>query len=245
METTKSLLQYDTYDESTGTASVIIVAAGSSTRMGGVSKQLLSVGGIPVIARTLLAFQRAACIKNIVLVARECDILDLQKIAEKYMITKLTDIVEGGNCREESVKNGVLRLAKDSKTVLIHDGARPLVTQEVISAVADAAEKFLAATCAVPVKDTLKVVEDGIITDTLERAKIYSAQTPQGFSYPLFKNAIESIDDLSQFTDDCAVVESKGTSVHIVLGDYNNIKITTKEDVLIAEEIVKRGECDD
>ena len=104
METTKSLLQYDTYDESTGTASVIIVAAGSSTRMGGVSKQLLSVGGIPVIARTLLAFQRAACIKNIVLVARECDILDLQKIAEKYMITKLAVTVSNNENILHTVK---------------------------------------------------------------------------------------------------------------------------------------------
>ncbi len=243
METTKTLLQYDTYVEPLGMASAIIVAAGSSTRMGGVSKQLLSVGGIPVIARTLLSFQRASCIKNIVLVARECDMPELQIIAEKFMITKLTDIVEGGACREESVKNGVLRLDKDTKIVLVHDGARPLVTGEIICAVAEAAEKYGAATCAVPVKDTLKVVENGVITDTLERAKIYSAQTPQGFSYTLFKNAIESVEDLSLFTDDCAVVENAGKPVHIVMGDYNNIKITTKEDVLIAEEIIKRGEA--
>ena len=242
MKTTDTLLQYDTYVGSEGTASAIIVAAGSSTRMGGVSKQLLSIGGIPVIARTLLAFQRASCIKNIVLVARESDVPDLQIIAEKYMISKLTDIVEGGFCREESVKNGVLRLDKDTKTLLIHDGARPLVSEEIISSVAEAAETYGAATCAVPVKDTLKVVEDGVITDTLERTKIYSAQTPQGFSYMLFKNAIESADDLSQFTDDCAVVENTGASVHVVLGNYNNIKITTKEDVLLAEEIIKRGE---
>lgn len=242
MEATKTLLQYDTYGQAEGSAAAIIVAAGSSTRMGGVSKQFLTVGGIPVIARTLLAFERAACIKNIVLVARECDIPDLQIIAQKYMISKLTDIVTGGSCREESVKNGVAALASDTKTVLIHDGARPLITDAVIISVSKAAEEYGAATCAVPVKDTLKVVKNGVITDTLDRSQIYSAQTPQGFSYSLFKKAISEVDDLSLFTDDCSVVESCDISVHVVLGDYNNIKITTKEDVLVAEEIIKRGE---
>ncbi len=241
MELTKPMLEYETSTENGGTASAIIVAAGSSSRMGGIPKQLLNVGGIPVLARTLLAFENAACIKNIVIVARECDILSFQLLAEKYLITKVTDIVEGGSCREESVKNGVMCLGCDTKCLLVHDGARPFVNEKIITDVAKAAEEFGAAACAVPVKDTLKVVESGIVTNTLDRSSVFSVQTPQGFSFELFKKSITSKNDLSVFTDDCSVVEADGIKVHIVEGDYNNIKITTKEDISIAEGILASG----
>lgn len=238
MEKTELRLEYDTYIRKEGSVSAIIVAAGSSTRMGGESKQLMTLGGIPVLARTLLAFERAKCIKNIVIVARDCDILPFQIIAEKYIISKVSDIVCGGCCREESVKNGVLRLGDDTEYVLIHDGARPLIEPELIERVAAAAEKFGAVTCGVPVKDTLKLVKDGVVDTTLDRSQIYSIQTPQGFNYKLFKECIAGIDDLTVYTDDCAVVESCGHSVHIVEGDYNNIKITTKEDISVASGIL-------
>ncbi len=245
MELTELMLKYETSAENNGTVSAIIVAAGSSSRMGGVSKQLLCIGGIPVLARTLLAFENAKCIKNIVIVARECDILSFQMLAEKYLITKVTDIVEGGSCREESVKNGILRLDGNTECVLIHDGARPFVTGEIIESVASAAGKYGAATCAVAVKDTLKVVENGIVENTLDRSTIYSIQTPQGFRFEQFKKSITSKEDLSVFTDDCSVVEADGIKVRIVEGSYNNIKITTKEDLCIAEGILNAGgkEC--
>ncbi len=238
MEIVETLLKYDTVAETEGTVSAVIVAAGSSTRMGGTQKQLLTLGGIPVLARTLLVFERSRHVKNIVVVARESDILSYQMLADKYMISKLTDIVSGGRCREESVKNGISRLSSDTKSVIIHDGARPLVSDEVISRVCEALERFDAVTCAVPVKDTLKLVKDGKVIKTLDRSCCYSVQTPQGFSYPLFKECIASAEDLSSFTDDCAVAESKGISVHIVDGDYNNIKITTAEDIAVAEGII-------
>lgn len=241
MELTELLLKYETENVEKGNVSAVIVAAGSSSRMGGVQKQLLCIGGIPVLARTLLAFENAKCIKNIVIVARECDILGFQMLVDKYMISKVTDIVEGGSCREESVKNGVLQLDLDTECVLIHDGARPFVTEEIITAVAEAAREHGAASCAVAVKDTLKMVENGVVKQTLNRDSIVSIQTPQGFDYKKFKAAITSKDDLSVFTDDCSVVEADGMTVRIVEGSYNNIKITTQEDVAVAEGILGFG----
>ncbi|MBR6693973.1 MAG: 2-C-methyl-D-erythritol 4-phosphate cytidylyltransferase [Clostridia bacterium] len=241
MELAEMLLKYEIGAPNTGSVSAVIVAAGSSSRMGGISKQMLCVGGIPVLARTLLAFENAKCIKNIVVVARECDILSFQMLAEKYMITKLTDITPGGSCREESVKNGILRLDNDTDCVLIHDGARPFVTEKVIESVAEAVKKYGAAACAVAVKDTLKIVENGIIKETIDRSSAFAVQTPQGFDFAAFKEAITKSDDLSQYTDDCSVMEANGVKVHIVEGDYNNIKITTSEDITIAEGILGRG----
>ena len=241
MELTQAILQYDTCVENDGAFSVIVVAAGNSSRMGGVSKQLLSIGGIPVLARTLLTLERTKCIKNIVIVARECDILSFQLLVDKYMINKVTDIVCGGSCREESVKNGVLALPDDTKYLLVHDGARPFVTPDIIASVADAVIEHGAATCGVAVKDTLKVVKDGIIENTLDRSTVFSVQTPQGFNFAEFKYAITSAKDLSIFTDDCAVMESVGKKVYMVEGSYNNIKITTNEDIAIAEGIIGLG----
>ncbi len=241
MELTELLLKYETESENNGDVSVVVVAAGSSSRMGGVSKQMLTIGGIPVLARTLLAFENAKCVKNIVVVARESDILSFQMLAEKYMITKLTDITVGGSCREESVKNGILLLDDNTECVLIHDGARPFVTEEIIESVADAVKSFGAAACAVAVKDTLKSVENGVIKETIDRESVVSIQTPQGFNYPKFKEAILSRNDLSVFTDDCSIAEADGMEIHIVEGSYKNIKITTQEDILIAEGILSGG----
>ncbi len=241
MELTETILQYDTCAENGGDVSVIVVAAGNSSRMGGTSKQLLSIGGIPVLARTLLTFERTKCVKNIVIVARECDILPFQLLVDKYMIGKVTDIVCGGSCREESVKNGILSLSPDTEYVLIHDGARPFVTPEIITKVADATKAHGAAACGVAVKDTLKLVKDGKIEKTIDRSTVFSIQTPQGFNFAEFRYAITNAKDLSIFTDDCAVIESVGKTVYTVEGSYNNIKITTAEDIALAEGIISLG----
>ena len=238
MELTETLFSCDTYIENEGYASAVIVAAGSSSRMNGCQKLTMTIGGIPVIARTMLAFERAKSIKNIVIVTRESDVLTMQMIAQKYMITKITDIIVGGSNREESVKNGINRLNENTKYVLIHDGARPLINTELIDKVSAACIDNDAVACAVPVKDTIKVVRDGLVEKTLERSSLYAMQTPQAFSYPVYKKCINSVEDLSKFTDDCAVAENFGVSVRIIDGDYNNIKITTKEDVQIAEGIL-------
>ena len=238
MELAETLLNFDAVSENKGFASAVIVAAGSSTRMGGVSKQLMTLGGIPVIARTLLAFERAENIKDIVVVTRESDILSLQMIAQKYMITKLCDIIAGGDCREESVKNGINRLDANTEYVLIHDGARPLITPQLINNVALTVREKKAVACAVPVKDTIKVVSSGIIEKTLDRASLFAVQTPQAFAYKKFKECINADIDLSLFTDDCAIAENFGIPVAIMEGDYNNLKITTKEDIVLAENIL-------
>lgn len=218
----------------------IIVAAGSSTRMQGANKQFLELDGIPVIARTLMAFENCSAVKNIILVVRDEDIFALQLLAEKYMITKLSDIVCGGKCRPESVLKGFSRLSEDETYVLIHDGARPLVTDGVITAVADALEGFSAVTCAVKVKDTIKQVdENGCVVKTLDRSSLVAVQTPQGVKINDYLGVVKKIGDVSLFTDDTSIMEAAGFSVATVEGDYNNIKITTPEDIAIAEGILK------
>lgn len=239
-------VQTDTVDSSVG---VIIVAAGSASRMGGINKILTSLSGRPVIAHTIAAFNNSPIIRDIVLVTREDMILDLQKILDQYGFFKVTDIVTGGSCREESVKNGFERLIKNKKikTVLIHDGARPLVSEEVICSTVKGAEEFLAVIPAVPVKDTVKKIGSlGRVEETVERANLVNVQTPQGFSVSVLSDAFEKAgDDLSAFTDDASLAENAGHTVYTVMGDYKNIKITTPEDTVLAEAYLNliKGEC--
>lgn len=219
---------------------VIIVAAGSSSRMKGINKQFFEVGGMPVIARTMTAFENSALISRIVLVTKAEFIADIQKIASKYNISKLTDVVEGGNDRFSSVINGLNCINDGEKKVLIHDGARPFVNSMVIGNVCAALQNFDAAVCAVPLKDTIKTVnDDGTVKNTLDRSKIFSVQTPQGVDVELYKNAVAKITDTSVITDDASVMELSGYSVKIVDGDYKNIKITTPEDMVLAEAFLK------
>ena len=221
---------------------VIIVAAGSASRMGGVNKILAPLAGKPVIYHTLSAFNENPAISDIVLVTREDMVLDLQKIADEYGFLKVTDVITGGSCREDSVKNGFERLIKNPeiKTVLIHDGARPLVRQEVINRVINAAEEFSAVVPAVPVKDTIKKIGVlGKVEETVDRSNLVNIQTPQGFEVETFKTALEKADDLSRFTDDASIAEAAGFPVYTVTGDYKNIKITTPEDVILVEAYLK------
>ena len=220
-----------TVNDNTGGLPVIIVAAGSSTRMG-TNKQFLEIGSIPVIARTLMAFQNCEAISRIILVTRAEDIFTLQTMASNYGITKLTDILCGGDNRQQSVLNGFERLSKDEKSVLIHDGARPLVSNRVICAVAEKLENCQAVTCAVKVKDTIKQVDkDGKVVKTLLRDSLVSVQTPQGVKVDEYLSAVKEIKDISLLTDDMSVMETAGYTVYTVEGDYKNIKITTPEDI--------------
>lgn len=232
---TEAKLQYDICTENRNGLPVIIVAAGSSTRMNGKNKLFLELNGIPVIAKTLLAFENCEKIKNIILVTRDEDILSMQLVAEKYMITKLSDIVCGGENRQKSVLNGFARLDENDKNVLIHDGARPLVSERIICDVADALEKYSAVTCAVRLKDTVKETDEkGMVIKTLDRKSLVAVQTPQGVNACEYLKAAENA-DLSLFTDDTSVMEAAGYEVFTVEGDYKNIKITTPEDIFAAE----------
>lgn len=221
---------------------VIIVAAGSSNRMQGINKQFLEIDCVPVIVRTMSAFEDSPLISRIILVTKEEYIADIERLADNYSITKLTDVVSGGADRFSSVLNGFKCLNNDEEKVLIHDGARPFVDCVVIGNVCAALPNFDSAICAVPIKDTVKVVDsNGIVKDTPARSELYSAQTPQGVDVSLYIKAAETIENKSLITDDASVMELAGHSVKIVMGDYKNIKITTPEDIILAEAIL-RGE---
>lgn len=249
MSTKTFSLEYTKTDSVNASVGVIIVAAGSASRMGGVNKILAPLSGRPVIAHTLSAFNSSPDVSDIVLVTRGDMILDLQNIADEYGFFKVTDIIEGGNCREESVKKGFERLIKNPaiKTVLIHDGARPLVSGGLISSVVNSTEEFSATVPAVPVKDTVKRVGAlGKVAETVDRTNLVNIQTPQGFSVERFKTALERAgEELSRFTDDASIAEAADIPVYTVMGDYKNIKLTTPEDMLLAEAYLKliEGEC--
>lgn len=219
--------------------SVIIVAAGSSTRMQGTDKQLAEIGGIPVIARSMLAFEKCESVIEIIVVTRDDRIETVKSLAEKYGITKLSCVVPGGNTRQESVMNGVRKISDEGKMIAVHDGARPLVTPENIERTIADARVFSGAVLGVPVKDTIKVVSDGLITDTPPRSSLYITQTPQVFKRTVYLRAVEFAQrNYLDFTDDCQLAEAIGVKVCMTVGDYKNIKITTPEDIAIAEAIL-------
>ena len=236
METTKLKFEYAVENGKESGIPVIIVAAGASARMQGINKQLLEIKGVPVIVKTLLAFEKSQCIKNIILVVKESDLYELQILTEKYSITKLTDIVCGGKTRQESVLKGLARIKQTDKNVLIHDGARPFVNEEIISAVAQALNTYDAVTCAVKLKDTIKQVDEtGKIIYTLNRNTLIAVQTPQGVNIEKYRKAIETVEDFTAYTDDTSIMEAAGFTAATVNGSYKNIKITTPEDIPLAE----------
>ena len=214
----------------------ILVAAGSSARMksGGASKTMMEIGGEPVLSRTLRAFENTACISKIVIVARACDFDAIQKASA--FVTKPLTITEGGKERQDSVSNGAA-LCGDAEYIAVHDAARPFITPEEIETVCADAEKYGAATLAVPVKDTVKVAAaDGTVCATPERSTLRAIQTPQVFRLSLYKEALCLAKNAGkQYTDDCQLIEAAGGKVYLTPGDYKNIKITTPEDLLVAE----------
>ena len=219
--------------------SAIIVAAGNSTRMG-VDKQRLLLGGRPVIIHTLSAFEHCPSIDEIVLVTRAEEIEPLTALAEKYGITKLSSVVEGGADRQTSVAHGIACCAEESTHFAIHDGARPLITSEVITRTVETAKKTGAAAAAVRVKDTIKVVnEQNVIIDTPNRDTLWSVQTPQVFEKQVYLHSLAYAEENKlAVTDDCRLAEAAGYAVQLVEGSYRNIKITTPEDIAMAEGLL-------
>lgn len=238
MAKTELKLEYEICTPDENSLPAIIVAAGSSARMGK-NKLFLELGGIPVIAKTLLAFENCSAVSRIILVVRAEDVFALQMLAERYAISKLSDIVCGGNTRQESVLKGFSRLSACEQAVLIHDGARPLVSGEIICAVANALDTCSAVTCAVKVKDTVKQVDgNGFVVKTLERDSLIAVQTPQGVKVADYTAAVNQVGDVSRYTDDMSVMEAAGFKVKTVEGSYTNIKITTPEDISAAESFL-------
>ncbi len=216
----------------------IILGAGNSTRMkSNKSKLLLEISGKTVIERSVEAFRGVKEITAVTVVCRECDLPEYRRIFGDSV-----SFVIGGNTRQQSVKNAVKSI-DNADLVIIHDGARPLVKQSDIEAAIEAAKNCGAAAVGVPVKDTIKVVnKDNIIVDTPERSTLYAVQTPQIFDYQTFKKALEKVEaDGMDFTDDCRLIEYSGGCVKMVAGSYSNIKITTPEDIAVAESIINKG----
>lgn len=219
----------------------VIVAAGSSRRMGGENKLLLEIDGVPVLARTLSAFQKCAAIRDIVLVCREQDIMPYTELAKAFSIDKLCTVTRGGETRTESVLAGITAAPENAVLVAVHDGARPLVSEAVITEAVTTAAEYGAAAPVVPVKDSIKRIEDGNIAADVARNTLAAVQTPQVFRKDLLRRALTSTAERGySFTDDCAAVESLGTIVKATHGSYQNIKITTPEDILVAEALLTR-----
>lgn len=215
----------------------IILGAGNSTRMKSKkSKLLLEISGKTVIERSVEAFKNIADISAITVVCRECDLPEYRRIFGDSV-----SFVIGGNTRQQSVKNAV-KSVDNADLVIIHDGARPLIKQSDIEAAIEAAKNCGAAAVGVPVKDTIKVInKDNVIIDTPERSTLYAVQTPQIFDYQTFKKALEKAEaDGMDFTDDCRLIEYSGGIVKMVTGSYSNIKITTPEDIAVAESIINK-----
>lgn len=219
--------------------SVVIVCAGNSTRMQGKNKILLPLGDKLVIGVTMSAFQTCESVKEIIIVAREQDIPEIKAEAERSGITKLAACTTGGATRQESVINGIRCISKDTDMIAVHDGARPLVKPEHIEKTIKDARVFGGAALGMPVKDTIKVVDDGLITDTPPRSSLYITQTPQVFRKKLYFEGIDfSLEHGLDFTDDCQLVEAIGGKIYMTTGDYTNIKITTPEDIRLAEAMM-------
>lgn len=221
--------------------SAVIVSAGNSTRMGGVNKQFLELNNVPVIAHTIKIFQKIDSIDEIVIVTRECDIETIKEMVNKYNFTKVVSVVKGGETRQLSVYNGVTNTSSKADFIAIHDGARPLVTEKVVLDTLNQAILFDAAATGVKVKDTVKVVNDSdFIVDTPDRTYMRFIQTPQIFNKELYIDAVNTVENSINFTDDCMLIEAYGKTVKFVDGDYENIKITTPEDVELAQNYLKR-----
>lgn len=221
--------------------SCIVAAGGKSRRMGdGVNKLFEEICGLPVIARTLLALQNSECIDEIIVSAKEEDMLAIHDIALSFEIFKLKTIVKGGAHRAASVKAAAAEISEDCDLVAVHDGARPLIEEETIRSVVSAGYTYGAAACGVRPKNTLKREdENGFIAETVDRNELYEIQTPQVFSKELFLSAYEAEDSILQtVTDDCGLVERLDAKVKITEGSYRNIKITTPEDIAVAEGLL-------
>ena len=215
----------------------IILGAGNGTRMKSEkSKLLLEIGSKTVIERSVEAFLSVSDIDEIIVVARERDV----EIYSELLTDERISFVIGGETRQQSVKNAV-ETVDDAHLIIIHDGARPLIKCEDIEKTIRSAEEFSAAAVGVYVKDTIKIVDkQGFVESTPDRSTLFAVQTPQIFDFDLYKSAMQKADEQGlDFTDDCQLVELCGGKVKMVEGSYSNIKITTPDDIALAENLLK------
>ena len=226
--------------------SAIIVASGNSTRMGaGISKQMILLDKIPVVARTIMAFDACECISEIVVVSKPEEFCLYKEFQKLYGFKKLVRLVSGGETRQESVKNGFSAINKNSKFVAIHDGARCLITPSQIEEVCTAAYKIGGATAATRAIDSIKLSngKNKLISGSANRNHVWLAQTPQVFKTEIYELALKKAEiEKLEVTDDNSLVEALGANIQLVECGRNNIKITTREDIPIALAILKSRE---
>jgi 2-C-methyl-D-erythritol 4-phosphate cytidylyltransferase len=217
----------------------IIAAAGESRRMNGIDKVFAPLGGKPVISRVLDAFEKCDPVNQIVVVVSENNVEKCRGLIAGNKYSKPVEVCAGGKRRQDSVAAGLKQL-KDCDWVVIHDGARPLVTKALIEAGLEAAKETGAAVAAVPVTDTIKTAgDDRIVRQTPPRQNLWAVQTPQVFRAAIISKAYQKAK--GDVTDDASLVEALGNRVKLYMGSYDNIKITSANDMLVAEVLLKRG----
>ncbi len=216
----------------------VIVAAGNASRMGGIDKIMAPLGDDPVIVHTVRAFNQCDAIREIIVVTRQDLLEPIMDLCAGF--EKVRGVVVGGTDRPQSVQAGINALSSKVRLVAVQDGARPLVSCEVIDRTVRAANTYGAAAPAIPVKDTIKVVTGGVVTATPDRKRLQAVQTPQVFDVDLLRAALKKARDTdTEITDDCSAVENLGMSVKIVPGDERNIKVTTPLDLQIARLLLE------
>lgn len=218
----------------------VIVAAGSASRMGGIDKVMAPLRGEPMIVHTVRAFQECDAISEIVIVTRPDLIIPIGDLC--HGMDKVQAVVAGGASRQESVSLGLNVLSDKCKLAAIQDGARPLVTWQLIDRVVRAANSYHAAVPVIPVKDTIKVCNPGLVVSTPDRSTLRAVQTPQVFDFDLLRGALKkAFEDGAEITDDCSAVELLGMSVKTVDGDERNLKVTTPIDLKFAEMLMEEN----
>ncbi|NLL81353.1 MAG: 2-C-methyl-D-erythritol 4-phosphate cytidylyltransferase [Tissierellia bacterium] len=223
--------------------SVIVAAAGMSNRMGSsINKQFIAIDNKPILAHTLEKFEKCKLVDEIIVVSKEGEVDYCKKeIVKKYGFRKVTNIVRGGKERQDSIYNGILALNEKAEIVLTHDGARPFVRIESIEEGIKGVVKYGACVVGVPVKDTVKVIDpENVVHHTPKRSLLWAAQTPQCFWSHLLKKGYEMAADEGIIgTDDSSLVEKIGQPIKMIMGSYDNIKITTPEDLIVADSLLK------
>lgn len=219
---------------------VVIPAAGQGKRMNaGKNKLFIELSGIPIIIYTLRVFEADPKCRGIILSINPQEEVIFSELIESYGLKKVKKLVPGGAERQQSVFNGLKHA--DADIVLVHDGARPFIHKELIHQLTEAASLHAGAIVAVPVKDTIKKVQDRSVVETMERSSLWAVQTPQAFRVSILSKAHqEAEDDHFLGTDDASLLERIGQQVVIIEGDYDNIKITTQEDLYFAEAILQK-----
>lgn len=221
----------------------VIVAAGTGSRFGGpVNKPYLSLNGRPVLVWVLDVFENLGFIQEIVVVVRPEELERCQALVSKYCFQKVKRIAPGGIRRQDSVYRGLQNLSEKAELVAVHDGARPLLTPALLERTVMGAQNYGAAVAAVPLKDTVKISDqEDFVQSTPDRSRLWAVQTPQVFRRQILQTAYsKALKKGLNATDDAFLVEQAGFKVKLITGDYDNLKITTPEDMLIAEEILKR-----